>query len=209
MRPVPRRAELAAVVAAWTRAGARYVEVRPLTVLASLEVAERMLGARAGASLRGWISMAGGNPRLVVDVVRAARDALVPVDQGRVDVVGQAWTTDLDAVVATRLDYLGPQVVGLLAHASVLGTSFVVGDLAELADEPVTTCWRVLRHALAAGAVHARGDRLVFRHELVRSALYVGLDGSVRRGLHERAARILAGAGAPSVVVQTHRDLAG
>jgi len=209
MRPVPRRAELASVVAAWTRAGARYVELRPLTAPAALEVAERLLGATVGPSLRESIATAGGNPRFVIDVVRSARDALVPTGQGKVDVVDQAWIEGLDNVVATRLDYLGSQVVGLLAHASVLGTSFVIGDLAELADEPVATCWKVLRHALAAGAVHARGDRLVFRHELVRSALYAGLDASARRGLHAHAAEILAVAGAPSVVVQAHRDLAG
>jgi predicted ATPase len=65
-----------------------------------------------------------------------------------------------------------------------------------------------LRHALAAGVVHARGDRLVFRHELVRSALYSRLDPSVRRALHEHAARTLDAAGAPDAVVMSHRALA-
>lgn len=210
LRPVPRSAELAAVVAAWTRAGARYLELRPLSSHAALELAESQLGASLGTSLRGSVLTAGGNPRFVTDVVGAVREAsaLRSTGHGVVDAVGSAWTDRLDAVVAGRIGYLGPEVVRLLDHASVLGASFVMADLAELACRPVADCWRVLRHALAAGVVHARGDRLVFRHELVRSALYSRLDPSVRRALHEHAARTLDAAGAPDVVVMSHRALA-
>jgi predicted ATPase len=197
-------------VAAWTRAGARYLELRPLSSHAALELAESQLGASAGTSLRGSVLTAGGNPRFVTDVVGAVREAsaLRSTDHGVVDAVGSAWTDRLDAVVAGRIGYLGPEVVRLLDQASVLGASFVMADLAELACRPVADCWRVLRHALAAGVVHARGDRLVFRHELVRSALYSRLDPSVRRALHEHAARTLDAAGAPDAVVMSHRALA-
>jgi hypothetical protein len=61
-----------------------------------------------------------------------------------------------------------------------------------------------LRHGLAAGVVRARGDRLVFGHDLVRSALYHGLDEHQRRVLHTRAAWALDRAGAPSHVVSDH-----
>jgi len=210
LRPAPRSAELAAVVAAWTRAGARYLELRSLSSHAALELAESQLGAPVGTALRGAVLTAGGNPRFVTDVVRAVREsgALRPTGHGGVDAVGSEWTDRLDDVVASRIAYLGPEVVQLLNEASVLGASFVMADLAELARRPVPDCWRVLRHALAAGVVHARGDRLVFRHELVRSALYSGLDPSVRRALHEHAARALDAAGAPDVVVMSHRALA-
>lgn len=210
LRPVPRSAELAAVVAAWTRAGARYLELRPLTSHAALDLAEAQLDASVGTSLRGSVLTAGGNPRFVTDVVRAVREsgALRPTGHGAVDAVGSEWMDRLDAVVASRISYLGPEVVQLLNEASVLGASFVMADLAEIARRPVADCWRVLRHALAAGVVHARGDRLVFRHELVRSALYSGLDPSVRRTLHEHAARTLDAAGAPDAVVMSHRALA-
>ena len=73
LRPVPRSAELAAVVAAWTRAGARYLELRPLSSHAALELAESQLGASLGTSLRGSVLTAGGNPRFVTDVVVAGR----------------------------------------------------------------------------------------------------------------------------------------
>ncbi|MGW6130133.1 ATP-binding protein [Cellulomonas sp. NPDC055163] len=206
MRPVPRGAELATVVAAWTRAGARYVELRPLAPAAVVELAESRIGAPAGPALRGALATTGGNPRFVADLVRALQDAdaLVPTPPGGVDVAHDGWTAPLDTLVVARLDYLGADVVALLARASVLGSSFVVGDLAELADLPVAHCWRILRHALAAGVVHARGDRLAFRHDLVRTALYAGLDPAERRDLHARAARALQQAGAPPAVVERH-----
>jgi len=210
MRPVPRPAALAAVVAAWTRAGARYLELRPLAPAAAVALAEQEVGAPVGPALRGWVATAGGNPRLVLDVVRAARGAhrLATDPDGVVDLTDGSWPGGLAGVVVGRIDYLGPEVVVLLGRAAVLGPSFVVGDLAALAGLPVAACWKVLRHALAAGVVHARGDRLVFRHDVVRTALHALLDPATRRTLHARAADLLAAAGAPARVVAAHRELA-
>ncbi|MGN8247183.1 AAA family ATPase [Cellulomonas soli] len=209
MRPVPYRAPLAEVVTAWTRAGARYLELRPLAARAALVLAEQLVGGAVGPALRGTVATTGGNPGLVTDVVQTARrtGALVHVD-GVHDTPDPGWLRDLDQVVRARLDYLPAGVGDLLAEASVLGTSFVIADVAALAGDAVADCWRTLRHAMAAGLVGARGDRLVFRHELVRGALYDGLDPARRRDLHARAARVLHEAGAPSHVVNVHRDRA-
>jgi predicted ATPase len=153
--------------------------------------------------------MTGGNPRFVTDVVRTARSTGALVTVGGVhDVTGSAWQVALDDVVRRRIYYLGSDVLELLGRASVLGTSFVMTDLAVLAEEPVADCWRTLRHGLAAGVVRARGDRLVFGHDLVRSALYDGLDPEDRRALHARAAKALQEAGAPAQIVSNHLDRA-
>ncbi|GCE75878.1 AAA family ATPase [Cellulomonas biazotea] len=209
MRPVPSRAVLSTVVDAWVRAGARYLELRPLGPLATVELAERLVGGSVGPALRGTLATTGGNPRLVTDVVRTARSAgALEARDGVVDVQGAAWLPALDALVRSRLEYLDEDVVDLLAHASVLGTSFVVTDLAVLSGCPVPDCWRTLRVALAAGVVHARADRLVFRHDLVRGALYSGLDERRRRTMHARAAWTLQEAGAPTQIVAGHLERA-
>ncbi|WP_456847115.1 AAA family ATPase [Cellulomonas sp. P5_C6] len=209
MRPVPYRPELAEVVAAWTRAGAQYLELRPLNARATIELAENLVGGPVGPSLRGTLATTGGNPRLVADVVRTARfaGALVNAD-GVLDSTGVLWLTPLDEVVRRRVEYLGPEVLTLLGQASVLGTSFVIADLATLSGDPVADCWRTLRHGLAAGVVRARGDRLVFGHDLVRGALYNGLEPDQRRALHARAAWALRQAGAPSQIVSGHLERA-
>ncbi|WP_448631198.1 AAA family ATPase [Cellulomonas soli] len=209
MRPVPYRPALADVVTAWTRAGARYLELRPLASRAAVQLAERLVGGSLGPALRGTVATTGGNPQLITDVVQTARATGALVEVGGIhDTPDPAWLPTLDAVVRGRLDYLPAGVRDLLADASVLGTSFVIADVAALAGDAVPDCWRTLRHAMAAGLVQARGDRLVFRHELVRGALYDGLDPADRRDLHARAARVLHRAGAPSHVVGVHRDRA-
>ncbi|KQY46068.1 AAA family ATPase [Cellulomonas sp. Root137] len=209
MRPVPYRPELAAAVAAWTRAGARYLELRPLNARATVELAENLVGSPVGPSLRGTLATTGGNPRLVADVVRTARAAgALVVTDGVLDSTGVAWLTPLDEVVRRRIEYLGPEVLALLGQASVLGTSFVIADLASLVGDPVGDCWRTLRHGLAAGVVRARGDRLVFGHDLVRGALYNGLEPDQRRALHARAAWALRQAGAPPQIVTAHLERA-
>lgn len=209
MRPMPTRPDLSAVVDAWIRAGARYVELRPLGPLATVELAERLVGGSVGPALRGTLATTGGNPRFVTDVVRTARSAgALETRDGVVDVQGAAWLPALDTLVRSRLEYLDDEVLDLLAHASVLGTSFVVTDLAALVGVPVPDCWRTLRVALAAGLVHARADRLVFRHDLVRGALYAGLDDPRRRAMHARAAWALREAGAPTRIVAGHLERA-
>lgn len=209
MRGVPHRDELDVVVAAWTRAGARYLELRPLGPVATVELAEHVLRGQVGPALRGVLATTGGNPRLVVDVLRTAESCgVLERIGGVVDAVGTGWLDELEQVGCAHVQHLGPQVLAMLGQASVLGTSFVVGDLAALAGEPVTECWRTLRHGLAAGVVHARGDRLVFRHDLVRTSLYARLDAGQRRALHARAAWALRAAGAPSHVVSAHLERA-
>jgi len=209
LRPVPYRPELAEVIAAWTRAGARYLELRPLSPRATVELAENLVGGPVGPALRGTLATTGGNPRLVADVVRTARAAgALVISDGVLDTAGELWLTPLDEVVRQRIDYLGPEVLALLGQASVLGMSFVIADLALLSGDPVADCWRTLRHGLAAGVVRARGDRLVFGHDLVRGALYNGLPPDTRRALHARAAWALRLAGAPSQIVSAHLERA-
>src|SRR5262249_44657769 len=90
-----------------------------------------------------------------------------------------------------------PDLLELLGLASVLGVSFTAEDLALLARRPVSALVAALRSARLAGVLAERGDRLSFRHELVRDALYYDLPLTVRRGLHAEFARALAAAGKP------------
>ena len=209
-RPVPHRDAVQQMVVAWVRAGARNVELRPLAPSAVVELAEQLVGLPVGPMLRGVLSTAGGNPRLVTAVIQAAQHAgaLRGSEDDAVDIEGVDWQDELDDVARAHIADLEPAVLELLSRAAVLGPSFVVPDLAALADLPLTDCWRTLRHALAAGAVAARGDRLVFRHDLVRTALYAGLDPDTRRSLHARAASTLGTAGAPPHVVAAHLERA-
>ena len=209
LRPVPYRPEVQRLVTAWVRAGARNVELRPLSALAVHTLVEQTLGVPPGPVLRGVLATAGGNPRLVGQVLTAGHvTGSLTASDGVVDLSGTDWHGELDARVRGHVSYVDAPVRTLLTQASVLGTSFVVPDLAALAALEVTACWRTLRYALAAGLVAARGDRLAFRHDAVRAALYDGLPADQRRALHARAAWALARAGAPAHVVGSHLERA-
>jgi hypothetical protein len=206
-RPVPRRPELATTVAAWTRAGAGHLEIDGLTPPDAIALGEQLAGHRAGPVLRARISAAGGNPQLIVDLIQAAQEsgALVEGPDDAVELAGNVVLRHLNERLAARVAYLGEEAIALLSVAAILGTSFMASDLAAVARIPEPDCWRVLRHASAAGLVMARGGRLTFRHALVRDALYAGLTSAARRELHRKAAEALFEAGAPVVVVQEHR----
>lgn len=209
-RPVPRRPELAAMVATLTRSGGHDIEVPPLTPAGAIALAENLIRHQAGPVLRARISAAGGNPQYVVDLITAAQesDALIESPDGVVELAGGVPLAHLNERLAASVAYLGEEALTLLAVAAVLGTSFVAVDLAAVAGIPETECWRVLRHGSTAGIVAARADRLTFRHQLIREALYAGLTPAARRQLHRRAAQTLFDAGAPAVVVQEHLDRA-
>ncbi|OJV60094.1 MAG: hypothetical protein BGO38_00640 [Cellulomonas sp. 73-145] len=209
LRPVPHRREVQDLVAAWVRAGARNVELRPLSTPAVQTLVERTVGRTPGPVLRGVLATTGGNPRLVGDVLAAAATTgSLSTSDGTAELTGSDWQAELDARVRRHVAYVDASVRTLLTQASVLGTSFVVPDLAALAALDVTTCWRTLRYALAAGLVAARGDRLAFRHDVVRTALYDDLPAEQRRALHARAAWALEAAGAPSHVITGHLERA-
>ena len=62
----------------------------------------------------------------------------------------------------------------------------------------------VLAEAIRARVLEDDGDRLRFRHDLIRDAIYEDLPASVRRGLHREAGQRLARAGAPALQVAEH-----
>ena len=100
----------------------------------------------------------------------------------------------VEALVATRIDQLGPGDRALLRWASVLGVSFSASLIADvLEDDPLAAAgseaWDrvsefVERDPNIAGAFR-------FRHALIRDAAYEGLSYTRRRELHGRVAEVI------------------
>ena len=81
--------------------------------------------------------------------------------------------------------------------AAVLGPSFTVAELSAVLAVPALQLLGVVQEAVAAGVLVAEADRLAFRHEVIRQALYESLPASARNALHLQAGQALATAGAP------------
>jgi DNA-binding CsgD family transcriptional regulator/tetratricopeptide (TPR) repeat protein len=197
-RPEPRRAELERLLAVLAARDATWVRLGPLDESSSVELLEGLLGVSPGPRLVGQVRRAGGNPLFMCELVGAllADGGIERHDDGA-EMAADAGQPSLPLTIMHRLSFLPSDVLDLLGLASVLGATFAPADLGLLAGRPVAELVPALRSAQRAGVLGERGERLAFRHELVRDALYDDMPLGVRRSLHGELARALADAGEP------------
>ena len=189
--------------------------------LAGLEEAEvvDLLSAASGGSADDTVSLARalfreteGNPFFLNEMVRHLLETgRVVEEEGALVARGDLGQLDLPEgikeVVGHRLSRLSGETNHVLSVASVLGTEFAVGPLADLADLTVDDVIAALEEATSARIVdEAAGsvDRFAFAHALIRSTLYEELSSARRLRLHWHAADILRTAGAAPAEVAAH-----
>jgi DNA-binding SARP family transcriptional activator len=155
-----------------------------------------LLDGPPSPALSEWLfATTDGNPLVVEQLVLALSET------AQLQRTGGFWeaTTDLQAapqilreVMARLLDNLSPTCRQMLATASVLGQSIerpvLVAALAP-ADEP--SVQRDLDEAVRADVLRKSLDGYVFRHTLLREAVYWDLSAPRRMLLHARAAQAL------------------
>ena len=199
-RPIPSGHELARFLDASIRAGALHVTLGPLDDDAVVGLLEDMLGSAPGAGLRAMIASAAGSPFYVTELVDAlAAEGRLHARAGFVDV--DAASVPVTVPVAFRgsvvryLRFLGESRLTLLRWAAVLGSHFSPIDLATVSGVSIDDVLHVVDDAVRAGIVVHEGDRLAFRHDLLREALYDDMGTSVQQSRHLAAAHALAAGG--------------
>lgn len=127
----------------------------------------------------------GGNPFFIEELIAASHRA-TPL------ALPDAVPSSLSDVLTARFDPLLAEHRGLVRVAAAIGGE-VNPDLLEastgLSHGDVVDA---LRAAVEAGVLAASGERLAFRHELLREAVYAGLLPGERREVHRRIAEALA-----------------
>jgi DNA-binding NarL/FixJ family response regulator len=196
-------ADLEPLVRSWESRGADMLTLGPLDEASVVALTSQVAGDEVRKGLRGAITAAGGNPLYVIELARTLTS-----DPGRVS-NGAAGTSpaapagtgampgSLITVVTRRLSGLSGQARQILQVAAVVGPSFTVAELAAVLATPALELLGVIQEAAAAGVLDAKSDRLAFRHEVIRQALYESLPASARNALHLQAGQALAAAGAP------------
>jgi DNA-binding SARP family transcriptional activator/tetratricopeptide (TPR) repeat protein len=112
-----------------------------------------------------------------------------------------ALPATIQALLAARLDRLGPGERAVLERAAVVGKRFALDDVVALLEpEALPTAQTHLRTLVARGFVRPETERgrLRFRHVLVQEAVYRAAPKRLRADLHERYADRLD-AGSPGV----------
>jgi DNA-binding CsgD family transcriptional regulator len=209
-RPVPRPGELDQLLASLAPR-LRRIELGPLTPDDARDLVGQLVHARPGPGLLTQAGRAGGNPLYLTELVSAlgAEGAITFTPDGYADAAPGTRAPSLSVTILRRLLALPRSTVELLSLASILGDGFAVADLAAVAGRPVVELWAPLRLGLGAGVLVDAGDRLAWRHQLVRDAVYHDVPPALRRALHRDAARALGAAGAPAARVAEHVLLGG
>lgn len=199
LRLSPRSAELDRMIDDAVDRGGDHIRLGPLDEVDVQALSMIVTGAVPGARLRTRLEAAGGNPLFTTELLRALDDeGLLRIESGVAEVLDSAAPVGLSESLVRRLSWLPADTRELLRIASLLGTSFTLADVAVITARPVIDVASALREASVAGLISGDGGRLVFRHDLVREAVYEHMLPAERRDLHRAAARAFAASGAPT-----------
>lgn len=205
LRPAPRSPELDVLLDDWVAASARFVRLRPLDRNAVDALVGRQLGGHAGVLLNSIIGKAGGNPLLLVELLRSlVAEGWLTRDAGVIEATADELPNTLRDLVLRRLRYLPARTLDLLQLASVLGEGVSIRDLAVVARRDATDVISALAEAFRGKLLDERDDAVIFRHQLVQQAIYEDLPTPVRKELHRDAAGALARRGADSSQIASH-----
>ncbi|MEV6735082.1 AAA family ATPase [Streptomyces sp. NPDC051364] len=204
-RPVPRVVGVGLLGGGLGAGDHAVLELGPLDASAVSLLVAGVCGGRPGPRLLRLCEGAAGNPLYVGELIAALqREGAISTRRGSAEVAADCPAPPLTMLITHRLAYLRDEVLQVLRVASVLGAGCTVGDLAAVLGGPTHVLLTSIADAEAAGVLADTGRSIVFRHDLVRQALYDAVPGSVRSMLHIRAAHALMSAGAVPERVAVH-----
>ena len=191
-------------------AGSITITLDPLDESGVAALTEELLGGVPDAALLAALAGVHGQPFLLTELLRGLREErLVAVSGGSARLVGAGLPARFRACVDRYLAGLSAVARDALQLASVLGRRFSADELAALGGAAPAEVLAALREALAAGLVVEDGDRVTFRHALVREAVDAALPRTVRQSLRRRAVEVMLRHGAPpSDVAELVMDVA-
>ncbi len=178
----------------------RSVDLLPLPAQTARELlamrtpAERTLSGRAIDEI---CELADGNPLLLEQLVATALAA-----GGR-----PATPRNIEHSVRGRMRSLGGKAARTIEVASAIGRTFALHDLTAVARIDVDDALRALRDARELDLVDEVPDqpeKFVFRHELVRLAVYERMFAAERRAVHASIARLLEAQDAAPELLSDH-----
>ncbi|MFG1911450.1 AAA family ATPase [Kribbella sp. NPDC048928] len=192
-------------------AGGLRITLGALSNAAVNQVATDLLGGSPDAPLQQVLGRVEGHPFLLVELLRGLRDEqLVEVTAGLARRTGARIPLRFVDSISEQLAGLPESTRGALEMASVLGRRFSAGELSTLTGRSPAAVFGALREALALGLVTEDGDRIAFRHDLVREAVEAALPATARQSLRRQAVDVMLRHGAPpSEVAELVMDIAG
>lgn len=202
-RHLPQEQELRNAIRSLVAMGASRIKLRSLEERELRDLLQGVLHSAPSDELINESVALGGNPLLTLELADASRRA--STQQGASREISIPET--VRSALLGRMEYLSDESVQLLKVASVLGGSFTVIELATLMGQQPTAIAALLDEALECGVLLSRTDRIEFRHDLIREAVYTDLAPSIRKGFHRQAAETLQDLGRDPFVIARHMRL--
>ncbi|MEU2658612.1 AAA family ATPase [Streptomyces sp. NPDC007325] len=157
------------------QAGAHELALGALGDRATAQIAEDVLGAAPGADVLSVARRAEGVPQLLVELLGSLReDGTLTIENGMTRLSAGPPAPRVLPSVERRLDQLSDEARALVRAAAGVSGPVTVGQLAELLDGSPAALITALQEALDADLLAESGDRLSFRHDLVREAVGAG-----------------------------------
>jgi len=179
------------------RAGAAVVRVGAMSPDAVADMVQDVVRASVDESLLNLASKAHGNPFLVTELVGGlGEEGRLNVSGGRAVATGHALPRRLGATIQQRLDMLSPGASEVVRVAAVLPDRFSAGLLAAMLERQPASLLSALDEAVRADLLVEDGERLRFRHDLLRECTRQSLPQSLRRAMERQSASVMLNIGA-------------
>ena len=186
------------------RANAAFLRVAAVSAAAVAEMVSDAVRANADASLLKLAANANGNPFLVGELLGGlGEEGRLAVSGGRAVATGDALPRRLGAGMQQRLDLLSEGAGEVVRVAAVLPDRFSAGLLAAMLDRQPASLMSAVDEAVRADLLVEDGERLRFRHDLLREATRQSLPQSLRRAMERQSAAIMLSMGAVPAEVAT------
>ncbi|MFB7209082.1 AAA family ATPase [Streptomyces sp. NPDC056255] len=190
------------------QAGAHGLVLGALGDRAIARITEDVLGAPPDPDVLRLAHRAEGLPQLLVELLGSLREEAVTIENGTARLsAGPPAPRELPSVVR-RLDQLSDEARELVQTAAASGGTVTVARLAELLGRSSAALITAVRESLDADLLAESGDRLVFRHDLIREAVEAGLPLPLRQALSRQAAGLPPGR-APADATEAGRAAPG
>ena len=186
------------------RANATFLRLAAMTPEAVADMVCDAVRARADVSLLNLAAKAHGNPFLVSELVGGlGEEDRLNLSGGRAVATGERLPRRLGATMHQRLDVLSGETSEVVRVAAVLPDRFSAGLLAAMLERSPASLLSALKEAVRADLLVDDGERLRFRHDLLREATRQSLPQSLRRAMERQSASVMLGMGAAPAEVAT------
>jgi DNA-binding CsgD family transcriptional regulator len=186
------------------RANATFLRLGAMTPDAVADMVQDAVRAKADVSLLNLAAKAHGNPFLVTELVGGlGEEDRLNVSGGRAVATGQGLPRRLGVGMQQRLDLLSDTASEVVRVAAVLPDRFSAELLAAMLDRPPTSLLSALEEAVRGDLFVEDGERLRFRHDLLREATRQSLPQSLRSAMERQSASVMLAMGAAPAEVAT------